>query len=45
MWEDKNEKVWVSYNSTEYLRNRHNVPENLIKDISVVGALVAQSVE
>ena len=45
VWEDKNEKVWVTYNSPEYLRDRHGVPENLIKNISVVGALVAQSVE
>ncbi|MFY9910982.1 MAG: DUF302 domain-containing protein [Candidatus Sulfotelmatobacter sp.] len=43
--EDENGKVWVTYNSPEYLRDRHRVPENLIKNISVVGALVAQAVE
>lgn len=43
--EDENGKVWVTYNSPEYLRDRHGVPENLIKNISVVGALVAQAVE
>jgi uncharacterized protein (DUF302 family) len=43
--EDKNGKVWVTYNSPEYLRDRHSVPENLIKNISVVGALVAQAME
>jgi uncharacterized protein (DUF302 family) len=45
VWEDKNGKVWVTYNSPEYLRDRHGVPEGLIKNISVVGALVAQAVE
>jgi len=45
VWEDKNGKVWVTYNSPEYLRERHGVPEDLIKNISVVGALVAQAVE
>lgn len=43
--EDNGGKVWVTYNSPEYLRDRHRVPENLIKNISVVGALVAQAVE
>jgi uncharacterized protein (DUF302 family) len=45
VWEDKNKKVWVTYNSPEYLRDRHGVPEDLIKNISVVGALVAQAME
>ena len=45
IWEDKSGKVWVTYNSPEYLRDRHGVPEDLIKNISVVGALVAQAVE
>lgn len=43
--QDNDGKVWVTYNSPEYLRDRHRVPENLIKNISVVGALVAQAVE
>jgi uncharacterized protein (DUF302 family) len=45
VWEDKNGKVWVSYNSPEYLQQRHGVPEDLIKNIAVVGALVAKAVE
>jgi len=27
-------KVWVSYNSVDYLRERHHVPEDLLKNIS-----------
>jgi uncharacterized protein (DUF302 family) len=43
--QDENGKVWVSYNSPEYLQQRHGVPEDLIKNIAVVGALVAKAVE
>ena len=43
--EDAAGKVWVSYNSPEYLQQRHSVPEELIKNIGVVGALVAKAVE
>jgi uncharacterized protein (DUF302 family) len=43
--EDDGGKVWVSYNSPEYLQQRHGVPEDLIKNIAVVGALVAKAVE
>jgi uncharacterized protein (DUF302 family) len=43
--EDAAGKVWVSYNSPEYLQQRHGVPGELIKNIGVVGALVAKAVE
>jgi uncharacterized protein (DUF302 family) len=45
VWEDENGKVWVSYNSPEYLQQRHGMPEDLIKNIAVAGALVAKAVE
>jgi uncharacterized protein (DUF302 family) len=41
IWQDANGKVWVSYNSPEYLKQRHNVPEDLLKNIAVVEALAA----
>lgn len=40
VWEDKLGKVWISYNSPEYLQKRHAVPDDLVKNISVVGMLV-----
>ena len=40
VWEDAGGKVWVSYNSPEYLQKRHNVPDDLVKNIGVVGALL-----
>jgi uncharacterized protein (DUF302 family) len=43
--EDEKGKVSVFYNSPEYLQQRHGVPEELIKNIAVVGALVAKAVE
>ena len=43
--EDDGGKIWVTYNSPEYLQQRHGVPEELIKNIAIVGALVAKAVE
>jgi uncharacterized protein (DUF302 family) len=43
--EDESGKVWVSYNTPEYLRQRHGVPEDLINNIAGVGAMVAKAVE
>jgi uncharacterized protein (DUF302 family) len=43
--EDENGKTQVTYNSPEYLQQRHGVPEDLIRNIAVVGALVAKALE
>ena len=43
--EDENAKVWVTYNNPEYLQQRHGIPEDLVKNIAGVGALVAKAVE
>jgi uncharacterized protein (DUF302 family) len=43
--EDENGKVSVSYNTPEYLQQRHGVPDDLLKNISGVGVLVAKAVE
>jgi uncharacterized protein (DUF302 family) len=40
--EDNGGKVWVSYNSPAYLRDRHGLPQNLLQNIAVVEALAAQ---
>ncbi|HUM04952.1 MAG TPA: DUF302 domain-containing protein [Terriglobales bacterium] len=44
-WEDERGKVWLSYNAPEYLRDRHAIPAELVKNIAVVGALVQRAVE
>jgi uncharacterized protein (DUF302 family) len=37
--EDAAGKVWVSYNSPQYLRERHSVPPELIGNLAVIEAL------
>jgi uncharacterized protein (DUF302 family) len=43
--EDAAGKVWVTYNSPEYLQQRHGVPAELIKNLAGAGALIAKAVE
>lgn len=43
VWEDAEGKVWLSYNSPEYLEGRHTLPASLVPNIAVVGALVASA--
>jgi uncharacterized protein (DUF302 family) len=38
-------EVLVTYNSPEYLQQRHGVPPELMKNLSGAGALIAKSVE
>ena len=45
VWEDADGKVWVSYNSPDYLQQRHGIPPDLMKNIAGVGALVEKAVE
>jgi len=42
-WEDRDGKVWLSYNAPEYLQDRFSISEDLIKNISVIGALIEQA--
>jgi uncharacterized protein (DUF302 family) len=41
VWEDGQGKVWISYNSPEYLQKRHGLPQELLANIAVVEALAA----
>src|SRR5277367_1302592 len=45
VWQDAGGKVWVSYNSPEYLQQRHDVPADLIKNISGAGLLLQLALE
>ena len=45
VWEDSQGRVWISYNSPEYLRDRHSLPEELLPNIAVVETLVAKAGE
>jgi uncharacterized protein (DUF302 family) len=43
IWEDNAGKVWVTYNSPEFLRERHGLPPDLMQNVSVVEALAANA--
>src|SRR5208282_5806594 len=45
VWQDGQEKVWLSYNSPEYLQERHGLPQDLLQNIAVVGTLAAKAGE
>jgi uncharacterized protein (DUF302 family) len=45
VWQDKEGKVWVSYNSPDYLASRHGLPPQLEQNIAVVGVLAANAAE
>jgi uncharacterized protein (DUF302 family) len=44
-WEDADGKVWLSYNSPQYLKERHGLPEDLLKNIAGIGPVIHQAVE
>ncbi len=37
--EDSEGNVWISYNSVDYLKERHGLPQNLLPNIAVVETL------
>lgn len=45
VWEDGDGKVWVSCNTADYLRERHNVPQDLMPNLAVVEMLAAKAAE
>ena len=45
IWEDAAGKVWVTYNSPEFLRERHGLPPNLMQNVSVIEALATKAAE
>jgi uncharacterized protein (DUF302 family) len=44
IWEDGDSKVWLSYNTPEYLKKRHNIPGELLKNIAGIGPLLQKVV-
>lgn len=45
VWEDTAGKVWLSYNSPEYLRERHGLPQELMQNIAIIEDLVTNAGE
>jgi len=44
-WQDEQGKVWLSYNSPEYLQQRHGFPAELLKNIAGICGLIQKAVE
>jgi len=45
IWEDAQGKVWVTYNGPMYLQERHNIPTELLPNLSVIEALAKNAAE
>jgi uncharacterized protein (DUF302 family) len=45
IWQDDQEKVWVSYNTPEYLAERHGLPPHLAQNIAFVETLASNIAE
>lgn len=42
-WEAADSNVWLSYNDPNYLKQRFSLPDELIKNISVIASLIEQT--
>jgi uncharacterized protein (DUF302 family) len=45
VWQDAEGQVWISYNSPQYLKERHGLPPELVANIAVVEALAERAAE
>ena len=45
VWEDDEGKVWLSYNSTEFLKERYGLPKDRVQNIAVVETLAVKAGE
>src|SRR6266516_5383953 len=45
IWEDALGKVWITYNSTAYLQERHSLPPELLPNIGVIETLAQMAAE
>jgi uncharacterized protein (DUF302 family) len=44
VWQDADGKVWLSYNNPEHLKQSHNIPDDLLKNISGIRAIAEEAV-
>jgi len=44
-WQDAEGRVWLSYNSAEYLQKRHNIPDALVRNLAGVTPLLEEAVK
>lgn len=43
VWEDGDGKRWISYNTPQYLKQRHALPDDLLKNIAVIEVLATET--
>jgi uncharacterized protein (DUF302 family) len=44
VWQDVDGAAWLSYNSTEYVQQRHNLPQALIQNIAGIRSICEDAV-
>jgi uncharacterized protein (DUF302 family) len=44
IWEGTGGQVWLSYNRPDYLKKRHGIPEDLLKNIAGISAICEETV-
>jgi uncharacterized protein (DUF302 family) len=44
-WQDRNGKVWLSYNSPDYLKQRHELKEEYLKNLAAVEVLIDEALK
>ena len=45
IWQDADGKVWLSYNSSDYLKERHGIPGDLMKNIAGISVICEAAVQ
>ncbi len=45
IWQGEDDQVWVSSTSSDYLRVRYSIPQELIGNIAVVDAFIEQTLQ
>jgi uncharacterized protein (DUF302 family) len=44
VWQDNDANVWLSYNSPNYLKERHAIPDDLLQNIAGIVPICAEAV-
>jgi uncharacterized protein (DUF302 family) len=43
IWEGADGKVWITYNSAQYLQERHQFPKDLMANIAIIEGIAAKA--
>jgi uncharacterized protein (DUF302 family) len=44
VWQDAEDAVWLSYNTPEFLKQRHSIPDNLVQNIAGIRSICEEAV-